>query len=352
MLYNYTYVPHEETEEFFRSIKEVSIKLWRNRNTIQNFSLTNRLFTQHQIVTLRKSPKFCALVQTFIETWLILDNPQKKLVMRAFVWENDVFKRLTNTQKPILCKNELPEAIREPSKKLFYYLYDERFRKKYLNIYYPIFYYIHRNRDCPFCGLEKIPAPNSIKKKEYDHILAKSIYPFASVNLENLAPACTHCNEDAKKDKDVVFQIDQLGIKTRREFDYVYEGAKLPINIVLGNQTTFPDSSLNPGYWDIIIFPNVPKTAAWDDIFSIKKRYAETLDEKYNDWTTQASNHCIISAAITQQQIQGAIIIYANTFYLASNENMENLLRIRFYEFIANNPNSMPFKNIQMALSF
>lgn len=352
MLYKYTYVSHSETEGFFNSVKEVCKKLWQQRKTIVGFTLSRSLFTADQIIVLRRSNKFRELVRDFIDSFIALPNDEeRKLVVKAFIWENKIEKQLSNPARTILTINDLPISIQAPTKQLFDYLYTARFRKKYLNVYYPKFYNQHKNRYCPFCGLVNIPAINSIKKKEYDHILPKSIYPFASVNLKNLAPACVYCNEDAKKAKDVIFFINHLGAKTRRVFDYVYDNDVIQIDIVLGNRTIFPDSSGNPGSWDIIISPPEPKTVAWDEIFCIKNRYSETLDEKYNDWTRHARNYCRINAATTQQQIQGAIISYANTFNLGSNENMENLLRIRFYEFIANNPNSIPFETIQMALN-
>lgn len=351
MLYKYTPVQHPETQDFYNSIKKISIRLWRNRNSIHEFSLTDQLFTDHQIEVLRRSRKFRELVRIFINAWLALDTPEKKLVIRAFVWENDVSKRLNNIHKPILCKTDLDETIRKPAKKLFYYLYDERFRKNYLNNYYPLFYNAHRHRFCPFCGLEKIPAPNSIKKREYDHILPKSIYPFASVNLDNLAPACSVCNEDAKKSKDIIHFQNGEGNKQRRVYDYVYDHDLINIDIRLEVDTEFPDASGNNSNWHLSILPNEDKTIAWNETFCVRQRYIEVLEENYYDWLNGVLTHCINNNARTEDEIVLSIKAFASCFSSGNVENMENILRIRFYELIANRTESVPFQTIYSVLN-
>lgn len=351
MLYKYTLISHPETEAFYNSIKDVFRKLWKNRNSIQNFSLTTLLFTQDQITILRRSPKFSELLGNFVTTWLALDEKDKRLVIRAFICENDVARRLNNAATQIFCKNDLHESIREPVKNLFFYLYDEQFRKNYLNDYYPIFYGAHRHRYCPFCGLEKIPSPSSIKKKEYDHILPKSIYPFASVNIKNLAPACSACNEDAKKSKDILYVENEEGAKQRRVYDYIYDQNQVNVEIRLEPDTVFPDSSGNNSSWNLSILPSEDKTIAWDDTFCVKQRYVEVLEQYYNEWLSEIIGYCSDNNSRTQEMIAVSIRTYASFIRFASDDDIKSKLKRKFYEFVASSTKSIPFITIQSALN-
>ncbi|RKD90431.1 HNH endonuclease signature motif containing protein [Mangrovibacterium diazotrophicum] len=351
MLFKYSYVSHASTEDFYKEVQVVFKNLWRERNNLGTFSLTTQLFTSEQIKTLRKSKKFKQLLENFINNFLQLEAEEQKEVLRAFIWENTISSRLSDINTRILCKEELPSSIRDQTKELFYYLYKERFRKKYLNTYYPIFYNRHRNRYCPFCGLEKIPAANSNKKREYDHILPKSIYPFAAVNLKNLAPSCIFCNEDAKKDKDIIFSTNINGAKRRRAYDYVYDGDLLVVDIRIENRTVFPNANGENSDWILTILPDEDKTRTWDEVFCIKERYIEYLDQHYNDWIKEAVGYCLSDSSLTDLEIKSSIVKMLTGLNTASNDNMESKLKLRFYELISSDTNSIPFQTIQTALN-
>lgn len=55
---------------------------------------------------------------------------------------------------------------------------------------------------CPFCGLLPMDSEYDPTREAYDHYLPASKYPFNSVNLRNLAPACYKCNSQNKGAKD------------------------------------------------------------------------------------------------------------------------------------------------------
>ena len=63
-----------------------------------------------------------------------------------------------------------------------------------IDSHYKAFASINALDKCPFCGLSDMLGSNHTKREAYDHYLPKAIYPFNSINFENLVPACHFCN--------------------------------------------------------------------------------------------------------------------------------------------------------------
>ncbi len=59
---------------------------------------------------------------------------------------------------------------------------------------------------CPFCGITDMKGEDHPYREAYDHYLPKVLYPFNSINLRNLAPACHECNSTYKNIKDPVLK--------------------------------------------------------------------------------------------------------------------------------------------------
>ncbi|EGQ9823632.1 hypothetical protein ACNYC4_03815 [Vibrio harveyi] len=82
---------------------------------------------------------------------------------------------------------------------------------------------------CPFCGLQPMDNEYDPTREAYDHYLPASVYPFNSVNLKNLAPACHKCNSQNKGAKDPL--LDKDG-KPRRAF-FPYSKSSYDIEIAI-----------------------------------------------------------------------------------------------------------------------
>lgn len=125
---------------------------------------------------------------------------------------------------------------------------------------------------CAFCGYEA--ADNArVRNMDWDHYLAKSLYPFAGANLLNFAPMGDACNRTFKSSKDIL--RSNAGAR-RRCFDpYASE----PATVDLLDSTLF---ARGPGNllpeWRIGIRGDADSCATWDAIFELSARWIDRLD--------------------------------------------------------------------------
>lgn len=144
---------------------------------------------------------------------------------------------------------------------------------------------------CPFCGLNKLKPSGSINRNAYDHFVPKAMYPFVSINFQNLFPICHECNSDEKKD------IDTLYFKNKRRkllhpADSKYNGQKLSITVIPKESYSTKNlkTLLTDINWEFAI--NLAgkvdtRLLAWDDIFKIKRRYREHIKIYQTEWFEQ-----------------------------------------------------------------
>ena len=136
---------------------------------------------------------------------------------------------------------------------------------------------------CAFCGIERLASPHpEIPRESLDHYLAMTHYPFAGVNLRNLAPACTKCNGSHKLQIDI---LHKKGGVRRRCFDPF--GAKVaqvsllksrPLEGELKDLVRLP-------VWEIELIGDAEAIETWDEVYSIRKRYQfDVLDERLRGW--------------------------------------------------------------------
>ena len=129
----------------------------------------------------------------------------------------------------------------------------------------------NRPPSCPFCGLLPIDTEHDPTRDAYDHYLPCSKYPFNSVNLKNLAPACGKCNSSNKGDSDPLAAADG----TPRKAFYPYGSTKHEISI---------EVNIAACQWDGIEPKDVfvaltcegydEEVATWDALYGVKLRYA------------------------------------------------------------------------------
>jgi hypothetical protein len=174
--------------------------------------------------------------------------------------------------------NSLPPSIIEETSTLFTYLYKQTLLGYGKTEHYKIVYNQITNKVCPFCGLEKLNNPD-LYNQDYDHILYKGDYPLCAVNMRNLIPMGTDCNQIYKRTKDVLYD-DML---TRRKFLYPYSNA-LQVSFSL-NGSILPKGGGDKGTWNITIVPDNEYTRTWDSVFCIIERCKKNeLEAFFDNW--------------------------------------------------------------------
>lgn len=223
-------------------------------------------------------------ITEYAEAFESLSNAERSKVVAALPSQNCVPQLVAGT-KSCECVAELPEAIREPAKKVGaeafrllteFEIRDEQYRRIYETL---------RHKVCPFCGIGHFGSPQS-HREDLDHYLPRTKYPFAAANLKNLPPMCDSCNTDYKRDVDPIRNSHGA-----RQAVYPYGGQTFVISL-LQSQPFSSSLGSNP-LWQIDIVPSLPESSTWDDIFSIRARYTnDFLNPYYRVWLDEFGGWC------------------------------------------------------------
>lgn len=169
---------------------------------------------------------------------------------------------------------ELPEQVREPlddlSRTAFAALKDLGIRK----VAYAHHFAGGAGRTCTFCGYEYLDGPRC-RNPDWDHYLARSLYPFASFNPANLAPMGDGCNQRYKGSKDI---LREPGGARRPCFDPY--AAATPRTVVHLRNSDLSGGKGSPR-WEVTIDGDAARIASWDAVFRIRDRWNDHLDVKY-----------------------------------------------------------------------
>lgn len=144
---------------------------------------------------------------------------------------------------------------------------------------------------CPFCGYTDLLGPGYSKRDAFDHFLPKVHFPFNSVNLRNLIPACHHCNSSYKamQDPSSITPDRTKNVVRRKSFYPFAEYRRLSIQV-----------SLSHGYMPALTQEHIeidfgPKEHSeqidtWRDVYGVDERYKELICSKNRGraWVTQA----------------------------------------------------------------
>ncbi len=188
---------------------------------------------------------------------------------------------------------------------------------------------------CLFCGLEKLETVKGYRS-DYDHFLQKAKYPFVSINLKNLAPACDKCNRKFKLSNDPLHHKYEkkrnVFIYTRRKSIYPYSTNnymfKIKIDFVNLSESK---GVINPENINIKIHTkSIKETSTWDDLYNISSRYKNVCsvkDEALN-WIKVAKKIMEKSKIDIDQYIELEKLRYEDT----SKYHEINFLKIPFLE--------------------
>ncbi|GEN71478.1 hypothetical protein CLA01_15500 [Chryseobacterium lathyri] len=232
-----------------------------------------------------------------------------KIIKTQLIAIYNIFKRLDQTTRTTICnqiKNSnnlelicsggyipvsLDNKVRGLKKLLrdfFLNLYDQvldgdAFRNKFHTTLLEHFNKFRSlNKDltlCPTCGIGELKMSKSKTRDQYDHFLPKSLYPFSSVNFENLILCCKECNSfDVKGDNDTI------ALSTGRLFyPFDFSHKQLSISFGINTDNVKPEEIL----WNITYSSpdgKVDEIQSWRSIYDIDARYSDFAKGRVEKW--------------------------------------------------------------------
>lgn len=202
-------------------------------------------------------------------------------------------------------------VLHDAVKCLFVFCYERLSSTDARTRQYEIIFRSLEDKICPFCGIDRVMHPEETAQDQ-DHYLAKSIYPFAAVNMKNLVPMCRCCNRDYKKNVDII--VDQAGGRRKAFNPYNCE----PPKISVAGSSPIPDATPIRFNWDIEFLTGVEEAENWDRVFSIRQRYRrDVLNNYFGKWLRAFVGKCekdrergIISADLADEEVRCQLAQY------------------------------------------
>lgn len=184
---------------------------------------------------------------------------------------------------------------------------------------------------CPFCGLGRYKNKNGARREDFDHYLHKSGYQLAAANIKNLVPTCGTCNQDYKKNKDILANGSAF---------YPYSEVPEVMLEVVCQTYPEPGDFNDHGNWVVklnLVTPSedaIPKVSAWDRVYSIKKRLEDEIHEFFEDWMQQLSDDP--PYPVEQDEFIELITSARDAATKSSKRRMEpgQIVKAAFYDFM------------------
>ena len=225
-------------------------------------------------------------IQVYIEAVGTLNKADRDRVLRGVAEQNDI-QRLVSCTRDCEGMDELPEAVRAPTRDLFRFAFRLLSDLGIRDTHYAVIYDRSKQHVCAFCGCEYFDAP-SAPREALDHYLLLDIYPFAGANLRNLVPMGTKCNSQYKGNQDILRR--ENGVR-RRSFDPYGEVPE--ISVCLDESVPFAGRDGELPQWRIRFDVEAEEVDTWLTVFSIRKRYArDVLDAHFSTWLGEFSAWC------------------------------------------------------------
>lgn len=351
MLSPYKYIK-DDLEKVQKFVDYIFYKVWMESSPNQLFSFElfknkefKKLFLDLYVSNSETSDKFCTLVEEIYYIIISLPKSKKNKLYRYYEINSNIKSLCENVYiQPISYKhlqnldNDLSIKIKKFNDllygsgsilKLKELLEISSFEEHYIK-------FIEKNgKICLFCGLEKLETVEGYRS-DYDHFLQKAKYPFVSINLKNLVPACEKCNRKFKLTKDPLYhkyeKKSKVFIHTRRKSIYPYSTNNYKFKIKID----FINLSESKG----IIYPDnlnikihtksIKETATWDNLCKISDRYKDVCSVKDEAlyWISTAKTMMEELNVDIEQYIEYEKQRYKNT----SKYHEINFLKIPFLE--------------------
>jgi hypothetical protein len=212
-----------------------------------------------------------------------LTTIEQDRILKAFNEQNQI-ALLLSCQCDCEAITDLPFGIQKPVEVLFKYAFELLEDLEIRKNHYQIIYRSIPSRICPFCGDENFAALGSqgSRREALDHYLLKNSYPFAAANLRNLVPMGYKCNSQYKNTKDLLYKDDGT---RRRSFD-PYNHATVVISLDNSQPFTGLRGELQEPLpqWQIDFGSNSEEIDTWNDVFFIRDRYSNLLNDEFKNW--------------------------------------------------------------------
>lgn len=276
------------------------------------------------------------------------DKEQRDRIIQSFIDSNKI---------ELLCNNDptvlnieislLPVSIQEEIENLFLYLYSsaleyhkfETYTKDSIKKAIDRFITASGAEVCPLCGLEGYLNLEGQARIALDHWLCKDLFPFVSINFDNLMPIGDKCNSRPAKGTTNVL-LDDYNNRKISYYPFHAHGG-IDTNFSFINEPTIHD--IKEEDWTLTLTPSKGEEQAqfesWNSIFNIYDRYKDYFrkyvflnwENDYKEFITESGiGHAndidelrekltIWRAAFPIKKRAGAILYKAFISYLLSN---------------------------------
>lgn len=277
MLFSYPFQKHP-LSELHKSVRAFIRILHQGDLDPEEFEI-DRCCTGELLARAKAGELLEEKLKRFYDAWFCLSDGERTAVRRAFVITNRIRNQVEGTA-PRIPLDELSATIKEAAYDLFVHLYEKSLTKTRCKSHWEQFYQALPLKICPFCGVEILHHPDLLKQ-DYDHLLCKRRYPFASVNLLNLVPCGRDCNQVFKHEKDLIWNEDN---GTRRRAYYPFKDYGQAITVSLTG-SRLPEQDEDFGGWRVSFLPDTEEVQTWADVFELRRRYRlEVFPAEYDQW--------------------------------------------------------------------
>lgn len=214
-------------------------------------------------------------------------TPYQLKVLRKAVYNNNKIEELCEGRLKPVHYSELRDVLGDKNEKLIeaiktfcYELYDNCLRRKpFKDEYEDIGQYykklVTRDSDCIMCGYPYvIQTELDEAMSAFDHYLPRALYPFNSVNTDNLVPTCDACNETYKRAKDPLFKGPPYKRNLQQRcffpFSMISYCIVIDVSFLEPYRKSMPVESI---VINLGCDGNQDKVDNWDRIYNIKARY-------------------------------------------------------------------------------
>lgn len=333
MLFSYKNIHNHPTRKLNQHLKYFFRQL-RNVNRTSNFLPLNQHFHPDFVTHLNTSPVLRQKFENFFNAFKISSSQNRVALIEKFYSSQDIKDILENVtfNGNNIKKLVIPKRLRSKVSELFGHMYPRTLNSiGNLTDHYTQMYNLLASKVCPFCGVEQLQLPH-YARQDYDHMLNQGNYPFAIVNMNNLAPMGDQCNRTYKRGKDVLYN----GIN-RRQYAFPYSTF---FNIeVLLDGSLLPDRNANfNGAWVVNFAPNNDYVSTWADVFEIRYRYGELiLSTHFDSWIDHFISDMKARAIVvtTNAELIAQFNIDAN-LYLERPHLEFNIVKGGLFRFLAN----------------
>ena len=301
-------------ENVCRLLRILQQKLDQGENTVENQQSWKSLVTQAVVPEKREFfSKAYGIRDRFFEykTELCKLAPEKRSeILEVLDSQNRISHLLDGTEQIQLLSSK-SVALHEVAKRLFVFCYERLLGTNARTRQYEVIFKSLDDKICPFCGIDRVMDPEDTAQDQ-DHYLAKSIYPFAAVNMKNLVPMCRSCNRDYKKNIDMI--VDENGARRKAFNPYHCD----PPRISVSGSSPIPDATPIGFNWEIEFLSSVEEAENWDRVFSIRERYRrDVLNHYFGKWLGAFAGKCakdrkrgIIGTELAEEEIRCQLAQY------------------------------------------